>query len=57
MALADDVRAKIEAGQAATATALRPLADQPLSDAARLAPLDRLRREAESILGAQPSRT
>lgn len=63
MALPDEMRAKIEAGQAATATALRTLADQiealPLSDAAEvltwLGPhLDRLEREAERILGAQP---
>ena len=63
MPLADDIRAKIEAGQAATATALRTLADQierlPVRDAAEvlnwLAPhLDRLEREAERILGVQP---
>ncbi len=62
MALADDTRAKIEAGQVATATALRTLADQiehlPLRDAAEgaqlgRAALDRLRREVERILGAQ----
>ena len=66
MALADDMRAKIEAGQAATATALRTLADRierlPVSEAAEVlmwvAPyVDGLRREAEGILWAQPSRT
>lgn len=65
MALADEMRAKLEAGQGKTATALRTLADRierlPLSDAADvmnwLAPhLGRLRDEAERILGAQPSR-
>ena len=40
MALADELRAKIEAGQAATATALRTLADQiealPLTSASEV---------------------
>jgi rubrerythrin len=62
----DDLRAKIRAGQAATATALRGLANHieslPLSDAAEvmdwLAPhIDQLRREAERIFRAQPSRS
>jgi hypothetical protein len=66
MVFADEMRAKIERGQVATATALRVLAAEierlPLGDAAEvlnwLAPhLDRLRQEAERILGAQPSRT
>lgn len=57
---------KVQAGQAATATALRSLADRieglPLGDAAEvmnwLAPhIGRLRDEAERIFGAQPSRT
>jgi hypothetical protein len=61
---ADDLRAKIQSGQAATA--LRVLGDRierlPLSDAAEvmnwLAPhIEQLRREAERILGVQPSRS
>ena len=56
MALADDIRAKIEAGQGATATPLRTLAGQierlPLSNAAEvlnwISPhLERLQRAAE----------
>jgi hypothetical protein len=66
MALADDMRAKLEAGQAATATTLRTLADRigrlPLSDAAEvliwIAPhLERLGTEAERILRVQPARS
>ena len=63
MALTDDMRAKIEAGQRATAMALRTLADRiealPVMNApevlARISPYtESLHREAERILGAQP---
>ena len=63
MVLAEDIPAKIAAGQAATVNALRFLADQierlPVRDAAEvlnwLAPhVDRLEREAERILHVQP---
>jgi hypothetical protein len=58
MSFADDVKATLEAGRAATTQALRSLADRldrlPLDEAAEvlagLGPLvDRLRREAEAI--------
>ena len=65
MALADDVKAKLEAGRGATARALRALADEieklPVDAAAEtlaaLAPdIERLWREAETILGGGPRR-
>ena len=64
MALADDVKATLEAGRSATAQALRSLADRidrlPLDDAAEMlagfGPLvDRLRREAEAFFGGAAS--
>ncbi len=66
MALADDLKAKLELGRTAVVASLRALADQleqlRLDDAAEalawLEPaLDRLKREAETILRGARSRS